>query len=140
MNKKWIFLIRESTKQTFLLLRKIAPFYSPLFKSEIIASKKFFDHIAHSQKRKKDISEQLERQLIIPFVPIIIESGICTDIRKEADITFFRLEKKIKNHHFALIIERKNAVFRLLSCFRVHAKKELVSVSIDPSLIEENTS
>ena len=140
MDLHWVQFIRQSTKQSFEILRKQSPISCPLLSGEVLVSKKFFNHIARSKRRKEDLDEQLERQLIVPFVADIIECGVCTEVRKTSEKTDFRLEKKYGSRVLVVIVEKKSGVLRLVSCFRSYKKKELVSVSIDPSLIEEKSS
>ncbi len=121
-------MIRLSTKKSFDILRNFSPLLSPFLDSEIIVTKKFFNHITYSNRRKGFIEEQLERALIIPLIPDILQAGKYIEKRNQNKIIYHRIEKKFQLFTFAVIIEENKGRKILFSCFRVQ-KKELVSVS-----------
>lgn len=139
MDKKvWMGLVEDASKPSFELLRGKSPIMSKVLGKEILVSKLFFNHIVHSTKRKNKRTERLERLLILPIIPEILNSGCLVENRidEEKNDTFFRVEKKFRFYTASVIVRLRDGDYTLFSCFIV--KKRVVLVSDDRSPTQTN--
>jgi len=127
-------LVRVSAKYTFRQLRNRAPLYCKCLNCDVLITRKFFRHIDNGEKRTN--KEIIDRLLIIPLIEDILLNGKVVEERIKLGKQYFRINFKVANFIFSVILIQEDIKYILLSCFiykekfHLHPnKKRLVSSS-----------
>lgn len=109
---------KKSAKKVFQKLRTEGSIFCTYLQQPIQITKIFLNHIAFNIEKHRPVKEIMERLLIVPFVPEIIEQGVFHGERTEYEKKFFEFSKHFGVDEFVVIVMKDSKGYFLLSCFR----------------------
>ncbi len=115
-------LLKTVIKVAFKKLKAKKFIYSNVLEENIFITRDLWEHLLFKKRRNE--KEVIERLLTVLVIDEIIENGILSEERKEENCKYYRLEKKINNFDFAVIILKTSKKYSILSCFIITEYKK----------------
>lgn len=99
--------IKEKTKAFYLIIKKVN--CAVLNNEAVYFTEQGFNHLIRKGSSLRSGSDQLRRFKVLKYVKAILEDpSSATSVRKERNVTFWSVSKKVENMKIRVIIRQFN--------------------------------